>query len=122
MSLSAEEKAHLSTEAALDKKASHVVLLDVRRTSSFTDYFLICSGSSDRQVQTIADAIDESLGKRGIAALGVEGYQEARWVLMDYGDLVIHIFQEETRRYYDLERLWGSAAQLPTPQGSPVQP
>ena len=113
MSLSAEEKAHLSTEVALDKKAMQVVLLDVRKTSSFTDYFLICSGSSDRQVQTIADAIDESLGKRGVRALGVEGYQEARWILMDYDDLVIHIFQEETRQYYDLERLWGSAAQLP---------
>lgn len=118
MSLSVEEKTHLSAEAAIDKKALHIILLDVRKISSFTDYFLICSGTSNRQVQAIADAIDESLGKQGVNALGIEGYQEARWVLMDYDDLVIHIFQEETRRYYDLERLWGSAAQVPIQEKS----
>jgi ribosome-associated protein len=120
MSLSVKEKTHLSAEAAISKKASQVVLLDVRKLSSFTDYFLICSGSSNRQVQAIADAIDESLSKQGINALGIEGYEDAHWILMDYTDLVIHIFQEETRRYYDLERLWGSAAHVPIQEKSLV--
>jgi ribosome-associated protein len=110
--LSAEEKAAVSTRAAADKKAMDMVVLDMREASSITDYFLICSGSSGRQVQAIADAIDEQLSRYGVASLGVEGYQEARWILMDYGDVVVHVFSQDTREFYDLERLWSNAPKV----------
>ncbi|HUU51177.1 MAG TPA: ribosome silencing factor [Nitrospinota bacterium] len=104
-----KEKTLLSSKVAEDKKAFDVVILDLKEYSSITDYFMICSGNSTRQVKAIADGIDENLSKKGIWALGIEGHNEARWILMDYGDLIIHIFYEETRKFYDLERLWGSA-------------
>ena len=85
--LTAEEKAVLTSRVAADKKAMQVLVLDMRDASSMTDYFLICSGGSERQVQAIADAIDEQLSQSGIASLGVEGYREGHWILMDYGDL-----------------------------------
>lgn len=110
--LSAKEKAVVSTRAVADRKALDMVVLDMREASSITDYFLICSGGSHRQVQGIADAIDEHLAQRGVAALGVEGYREARWILMDYGDVIVHVFAQETREFYDLERLWGNASKI----------
>ncbi len=110
--LSAEEKAALLSRVAADRRALDMVVLDLREASSITDYFLICSGGSTRQVQAIADAIDEQLGKRGVASLGVEGYQEARWILMDYGDVIVHVFSQETRDFYDLERLWANAPKI----------
>lgn len=110
--LSAQEKAVVSTQAAADKKALDLVLLDMREVSSITDYFLICSAGSNRQVQAIADAIDEQLGKRGVASLSVEGYREGRWILMDYGDVIVHVFSEEKREFYDLERLWANAPKI----------
>ena len=114
--LSAEEKAAFISRIAADKKAMDVVVLDMRDASSFTDYFLICSGGSERQVQSIADAIDEQLSRSGIASLGVEGYSEGRWILMDYGDLVVHVFSEKAREYYDLERLYRDARRLELPE------
>ena len=81
----------------------------LEKVTDFTDYFVICSGTSDRQVQAIADAVDGALRAEGVRPLHVEGYNRAQWVLLDYGDLVVHIFQEETRRFYGLERLWGDA-------------
>jgi ribosome-associated protein len=110
--LSAEEKTTLSTRAATDKKALDVVVLDMRQASSITDFFLICSGGSARQVQAIADAIDEQLSQWGVASLGVEGYHEARWILMDYGDVIVHVFAQDTREFYDLERLWANAPKV----------
>jgi len=110
--LSAKEKAMVSTHVAGDRKALDVVVLDMRQASSITDYFLICSGGSTRQVQAIADAIDEQLAKQGVAALGVEGYREGRWILMDYGDIIVHVFSQDTRAFYDLERLWGNAPKV----------
>ena len=107
--LSLEEKTSICTEAAIDKKAYNLVVLDLREHSSVTDYFLICSAGSTRQVKSIAEAVDEQLGKKKVQPLGVEGLPEARWVLMDYGDLVVHVFHHETREIYDLERLWGGA-------------
>jgi len=107
--VSLEEKTSICTEAAISKKAYDLVVLDLRELSSMTDYFFICSGSSTRQVQSIADAMDEELSEKGIHPLGREGYDEARWILLDYGDLVMHIFHHETRKVYDLERLWGNA-------------
>jgi ribosome-associated protein len=110
--LSAEEKAALTSRIAADKKAMDVVVLDMRDASSITDYFLICSGGSERQVQAIADAIDDQLAQSGMASLGVEGYREGRWILMDYGDVIVHVFSQETRDFYDLERLWANAPKI----------
>lgn len=110
--LSAEEKAAFASRVAADKKASEVVVLDMRQASAITDYFLICSGGSERQVQAIADAIDEQLSRSGSASLGIEGYREGRWILMDYGDVIMHIFSQETREFYDLERLWANAPKV----------
>ena len=110
--LSAEEKAAFTSRIAADKKAMDVVVLDMRDASSITDYFLICSGGSERQVQAIADAIDEQLTQSGIASLGVEGYREGRWILMDYGDVIVHVFSRDTREFYDLERLWANAPKI----------
>ena len=110
--LSTEEKAALISQIAADKKAMDVVVLDMGDASSITDYFLICSGGSERQVQAIADAIDEQLKQSGLASLGVEGYREGRWILMDYGDVIVHVFSQETRDFYDLERLWANAPKV----------
>lgn len=98
-----------------EKKAEEVLVFDLRDISSVTDYFLLCHGSSNRQVQAIADHLLEMVKKRGLRPLGVEGYPEAQWVLLDLGDLIVHVFYEETRRFYDLERLWGHAPQIYPP-------
>ena len=86
-----------------------IIVYDIRGLSSIADVFMICSGTSSRQVQAIADAIEEEMGNRGIRCHHIEGYETGRWILMDYNDLIIHIFYEETRRFYGLERLWGDA-------------
>jgi ribosome-associated protein len=93
-------------EAALDKKAQDAVVLELGDICSFTDYFLICTGTSTRQNQTIADHIQETLKKFGVRALHVEGHSEGEWILMDYVDFVVHIFSARAREFYDLERLW----------------
>src|SRR5262245_31084230 len=108
----AEEKAALVSRIAIDRKALDIVGLDMRDISSITDYFLLCSGGSDRQVRAIADAIDETLGASGVALLGMEGYREGHWILMDFGDVIVHVFSPETREYYDLERLWANAPRI----------
>ena len=110
--LSAREKSRLAVLAALDKKADRPVVLDVRTLSSFADYFLICSGRSDRQVRAIADAVVETLKRAGQPPLGVEGHAEGRWVLIDCADVIVHVFQEPVREFYHLERLWHSAARV----------
>jgi ribosome-associated protein len=96
----------------LEKKAFDVVLLDVKNISSFTDYFLICSGRSDRQVQAIASSIDEDLRKAGFRSLGMEGYEEGKWILMDYEDVLVHVFLDPVRKFYDLEGLWLDAPRV----------
>jgi len=101
--------------AALERKAGNLVILKVRELSSFTDYFVICSGTSDRQVRSIADHVEERLKKEGILPLGVEGRQGGNWILMDYGEVVLHIFFEATREFYDIERLWAEAPALTVP-------
>jgi len=93
-------------EAALDKKAQDLVVIDVAEVCSFTDNFIICTGTSSRHNQTIADGIEEHLRQRGIRSLHIEGRTEGEWILMDYFDFVIHIFTARTREFYDLERLW----------------
>jgi len=101
--------------AASDKKALDVIVLDLRPLASFTDYFLIASGTNTRQVQAIADEVVERLKKEGTRAARVEGYKTAEWVLLDYGDFIFHIFEDKSRRFYDLERLWREAARVALP-------
>lgn len=96
----------MSVNAALEKKARRISILNVKKVSSISDYFIVCSGSSDRQVQAIASFIEETLKKEGKRPLGIEGERIGKWVLMDYGDIIIHIFYEPVRDFYDLERLW----------------
>jgi ribosome-associated protein len=98
--------------AADDRKAVDMKVLHLQKISDFTDYFLLCSGNSERQVQAIADAVQERLREHRVRPLHVEGYNRAQWVLLDYGDLVVHVFQEEPRRHYALERLWSDAPDL----------
>ena len=101
---------------AQDKKAADIRALDVRERSTFTDYFLLCSGMSDRQVTAVAHHVEESLKKEGLMPLGIEGIREGRWVLLDYGDFVVHVFLSSVREFYDFDRLWGSAPEIPLPQ------
>lgn len=96
----------LCINAVLQKKAKNIILLNVKEISSFTDYMLICSGSTDRQVQAISSAIQEYLKKEEIRPLGVEGESNAEWILLDYDDVVISVFQDEARSFYGLEDLW----------------
>ncbi len=98
-----------AVEAADQRKAIDLRVLDLRSVCDFTDYFVIASGSSQRQVQAIATAIEESLGAAGVKAHHVEGASQGRWVLLDYGDFVAHIFDEDRRRYYRLEDIWSDA-------------
>jgi len=95
--------------ACLTKKALDLTILDVRNLSSFTDYFILCTGTSDRQVQAVCAAVQAYLKEKGFRPLGIEGERYGRWILMDYGDVVIHIFYEAVRELYDLERLWSEA-------------
>ncbi|MDH7500315.1 MAG: ribosome silencing factor [candidate division NC10 bacterium] len=99
----------VAISAALEVKPDSLIVLYLKGIASFTDQFLICSASSERQVHAIADRIEEDLSSRKIRLHHREGYEEAKWILLDYGDLIIHIFDEETKDYYDLERLWRDA-------------
>jgi len=101
--------------AASDKKALDLVVLDLRPVATFTDYFVIASGTNVRQVQAIADEITERLKREGTRAERIEGYRTAEWVLVDYGDFIVHIFEEKARRFYDLERLWREGTRVPLP-------
>jgi len=98
--------------AAAEKKALDPTVLDLRGISTFTDFFLIFTGANRRQVQAISDEIVEQLKRNGSPAARVEGYQNAEWILIDYGDFVVHVFEEKARRFYDLERLWREASRL----------
>lgn len=99
----------LTVKAADDKKAEDIVVLNMQGISLIADYFLICHGNSEKQVQAIAREIKEKAEENGIDVRRIEGFEEARWVLLDLGDIVVHIFHREERNYYHLERLWGDA-------------
>jgi len=103
------ERVREAVAASLDTKADRVVVRHLEAVTDFTDYFLIASGSNERQVQAIADAVEERLRARGVRPLAIEGYAPAQWVLLDYGDFVVHVFLDETRVHYGLERLWRDA-------------
>jgi len=98
--------------AALSKKAEDLVVLDLRKTSAFTDFFIICTGTNIRQVQAIADGVEEALRERDVRPALTEGYDRGQWILLDFFDFIVHIFLPVTRQYYDLERLWGDAKKL----------
>ena len=98
--------------AALEKKALDMTVLDLRKASAFTDFFVICTGSNIRQVQAIADAVQQALGRQGTKPALVEGYERAEWVLIDYFDFIFHVFTPSTREFYALERLWGDAERI----------
>ena len=109
----ARRTAQRAARAALDKKAADLTVLDVQGVSSVTDYFLVCSGKSTPHLRTIVDAIRTELKNDGIRPLHAEGRPESGWVLLDYGDVLVHVFLEATRAYYALERLWGDAPSVP---------
>ena len=101
-----------AVKAALDKKATNVVVLDLRHTPAFTDYFVLCSGHNPRQVKAIADAVEETLRAAKVRPAHIEGYDRAEWVLMDYFTFIVHVFSPQTREFYSLERLWGDAERI----------
>jgi ribosome-associated protein len=107
-----KRKLEIVRKAALEKKAAEPVALNVAGACSFADLFFICSGQQKRQIQSIADAIQESLKKQKVSPYHVEGYATGEWILMDYGDLVVHIFNPERRDFFNLERLWGDLPRL----------
>jgi ribosome-associated protein len=104
-----DKRIQLALHAAGEKKAIEPTVLDLRGIASFTDFFVIFTGANRRQVQAISDEIVEQLKRRGTPAARVEGYQSAEWILVDYGDFVVHVFDDKARRFYDLERLWREA-------------
>ena len=110
-----DERVCAALHAAGEKKAIDPVVLDLREIASFTDYFVIVSGANERQVQAISDEVYETLKKAGHAALRVEGYKTAEWILLDYGDFVVHVFEQKARKFYDLERLWRESKRVELP-------
>jgi ribosome-associated protein len=101
-----------AVKAALEKKALDVVVLDLRNTPAFTDFFVLCSGQNQRQVKAIADAVEETLRASKVRPAHVEGYDRADWVLMDFFTFIVHVFTPQTRAFYSLERLWGDAERI----------
>lgn len=112
-----DERAQLALKCASEKKAVNLVALDLRDIASFTEFFIITSGTNQRQVQAIADEINEQLKKQlDSRPIRLEGYNTAEWVLLDYGDFIVHIFEQKAREFYDLERLWRDAKKVEVPQ------
>jgi ribosome-associated protein len=105
-----------AAQAAQDKKAIDLTVLDLRELSSFTDFFVICTAQNARQVKAIADAVESALLKAGTRPAHVEGYDRAEWVLLDYFDFIVHVFTPATREFYALDRLWGSAERIAVPE------
>jgi ribosome-associated protein len=105
----------IAVRAAESKKATDIKVLDLRGVTSFTDYFLICNGSNSRQMQAITDEIALKLKERGERPVNIEGYDQGEWILSDYSDLIVHVFSEKARTFYDLDRLWrqGKTVEIP---------
>ena len=110
-----DERITMALHAAAEKKAIDIVVLDLREIASFTDYFVITSGANERQVQAISDEVFETLKKAGAPAARVEGYKSAEWILLDFGDFILHVFDDKARRFYDLERLWRESKRVELP-------
>ena len=105
-----------AVRAAESKKAADIKVLDLREVTSFTDHFIICTGANPRQIQAISDEIVLRMKQEGEYALSTEGYDSAEWILLDYGDCIVHVFSEKAREYYDLERLWRHARTVEVPE------
>jgi ribosome-associated protein len=114
--ISSWQKVLLLTRAALEKKACDLVVLDVREHTSIADYFIVCSGRSDRQVQSIAQGLEENAAGEGIKPFAIEGTQRGHWVLMDFSDVIVHVFYQPVREFYDLDGLWGHAPKAKLPE------
>jgi ribosome-associated protein len=110
-------RARLAARTAEDNRGSDIVMLDMRELSSMFDFFVIASGASRRQLHAMSEEIDRVMEEAGDRRLGIEGYQESHWILLDYGDVVVHLFEPETRAYYALEQLWGRAKRIPFEPG-----
>jgi ribosome-associated protein len=110
-----DERVLQALHAASEKKAIDLVVLDLQDIASFTDYFVITSGANERQVQAIADGVSDTLKKVGSPAARVEGYKAAEWILLDYGDFIVHVFEQKARSFYDLERLWRESKRVELP-------
>ncbi|PTW01301.1 ribosome-associated protein [Halanaerobium saccharolyticum] len=110
--LSIKDIALIAADAADDKKAEDIEVLNVQGLTVIADYFVICSGNSDQQVRAIARAVDEKLSEKGIEPKRMAGMDDAKWVLIDYADVIVHVFQKREREYYDLERLWSDAEKI----------
>ncbi|MCL6636983.1 MAG: ribosome silencing factor [Alicyclobacillus sp.] len=113
MTHSGEELALQAANAAADKKARDILVLDIQELTPLADYFVICSANSGTQVEAVAHAVRDKMESLGVPCRGTEGMDEARWVLMDFGDVVVHVFRPEERDFYHLERLWGDAKEVP---------
>jgi len=111
-----DERIWMALASAAEKKAIDTVVLDLREIASFTDYFIIASGANERQVQAISDEVVETLKKSGSPVVRVEGYKTAEWILLDYGDFVMHILGDKARKFYDLERLWRESKRVELPR------
>jgi ribosome-associated protein len=109
---SSVERAAISARTARDHKARDIVVLDMRGLHPLYDYFLICTGTSRRQIHTLAEEIDDALRGVGDRRMGIEGYQASKWVVQDYGDMLVHVFDPDTRAYYSLEELWADAPRV----------
>jgi ribosome-associated protein len=112
----ARERARRLAEVARDRNAENVVALAVGELTSFADAFVIATASSDRQARAVADAVVESAKASGDVVLGIEGYEDGRWILIDGGDVVVHVFVRDAREHYDLDRLWVDAPRIPVPE------
>ena len=104
--MNSKEMVKLAYQALSDKKGEDIKIIDIQSVSVLADYFIIADGSNPNQVQAMADNVEEKLGKAGFAPKSVEGYQTANWILMDYGDVIVHVFDRQNRLFYDLERIW----------------
>ncbi len=106
------KSARLAARAALEKKAEDVVVVDLRELSSYTDFLVICSGASDRQLEAVAEGVEATMKEAGQRTIGSEGTRGGKWVLLDFGDVVLHVFHQNEREYYDLEGLWADAPRV----------
>lgn len=109
-----KEMIKLAIEALEDKKAENINIIDIGDVSSIADYFIIASGNSRNQVQALIDSVEEKLGKAGFEKKQIEGYDSANWILMDYGDIIVHVFDQENRLFYDLEKVWTNGKKVET--------
>jgi ribosome-associated protein len=109
---SALERAAISARTARDNKARDIVVLDMKGLHPLYDYFVLCTGSSRRQIHTLAEEVDDAMRNLGDRRMGIEGYQASKWVVQDYGDILVHVFDPETRAYYALEDLWADAPRI----------